>query len=614
MSFRRKRDGLRDAWFVFDSIMVFMMVTETWVMTVFLIALSPQVADGGVGMGNGGLLRILRLLRLSRMARMARLLRAMPELLILIKGMMAAVRSVVFTLLLLLIVLYVFGIAFVQLLTGLDKYNTGFRTVPEAMHTLLLKGTLMDEIGLVVRQLSAAHVVFVAIFYLFVLISALTVMNMLIGVLCEVVNAVAAAEREELTVTYVRSKLQETLRQGGLDTDGDGMISKEEFAQILDNAHAARTLADVGVDVFNLVDLQDFIFEDDDEHGEKCEKQLTFGEFMEVVLQLRGSNQATVKDIVDLRKFFGSKTKELETRLLGCFRDHGVSTRSMKGSLGEESNGNVIKYSRSHTDPGLMSAPLLSPRHSLNTGSPTLCKASGKSEESLSVWRVISQEPVNVRQERDLLSGLVSRKEFGEHVRGFDVGGWIQLSDEPGYMVKRRQGIGEPLVEPCKMADISSAAAAGTSNTRRLLDRLEDELRCLRHKLDDNLSHLERGLVRSLKDVVGASGSATDACWDDLFPGHQKLSASKAHRGKHQVLDRGNGVYENFETFEDRAYQPGHRRYGHGDPQNELLAPPKELLAPASDEEDDGLDDFIVPPSDNGITKRNRAESPAPQL
>eukprot|EP00419_Tripos_fusus_P050768 CAMPEP_0172840548 /NCGR_PEP_ID=MMETSP1075-20121228/29406_1 /TAXON_ID=2916 /ORGANISM="Ceratium fusus, Strain PA161109" /LENGTH=63 /DNA_ID=CAMNT_0013684405 /DNA_START=154 /DNA_END=342 /DNA_ORIENTATION=+ len=53
--------------------------------------------DGAVGLGNASILRMARLLRLTRLFRMARLLRAMPELLILVKGMAAAMRSVVFT-------------------------------------------------------------------------------------------------------------------------------------------------------------------------------------------------------------------------------------------------------------------------------------------------------------------------------------------------------------------------------------------------------------------------------------------------------------------------------------------------------------------------------------
>merc|ERR1740129_2637354 len=40
LAFRRKRDGLRDAWFVFDTVMAFMMFFETWVMTVCIMLLS----------------------------------------------------------------------------------------------------------------------------------------------------------------------------------------------------------------------------------------------------------------------------------------------------------------------------------------------------------------------------------------------------------------------------------------------------------------------------------------------------------------------------------------------------------------------------------------------
>ncbi|CAE8604197.1 unnamed protein product, partial [Polarella glacialis] len=313
MAFRRKRDCLRDGWMIFDTGMVTIMVVETWIMALVLLLASNGNPDSG--MGDASLVRLLRLLRLSRMARMARLLQSIPELLILIKGMVAAIRSVLFTLLLLMIVLYVFGIAFVSMLADAPSRDIGFHTVPEAMHTLLLRGTLMDGIGEVVYELGADSIAYVVVFYIFVLVSALTVMNMLIGVLCEVISAVAVAEREEITVAHVCRKLRETLDGTGLDVNGDGLISRAEFSKILENGAAARTLKEVGIDVLNLVDLQAFIFEGEDEDGIVCEKQLTFPDFLELVLQLRGSNMASVKDIVDLRKFVGIRCKEVETRI-----------------------------------------------------------------------------------------------------------------------------------------------------------------------------------------------------------------------------------------------------------------------------------------------------------
>lgn len=344
MSFKRKRDGLKDAWFVFDSIMVFMMFMETWLMSIILLA--TGASSGGGGMGNASILRLARLLRLSRMMRMARLLRAMPELLILIKGMVAAMRSVFFTLALLAILVYVFGIMFTQLTVDAETHvhEVYFKTVPLSMHTLLLDGALMDGVGQVVRDLGEESLVFAGVFYIFVLLAALTMMNMLIGVLCEVVSAVASTEKEELTVNYVKEKLQEVILTSGLDEDGDGLISKSEFAKIIEIPEACNTLTEVGIDVVGLVDLSDFIFEEaDDDDGDKV---LSFLDFLEVILQLRGTNTATVKDIVDLRKFVRNSNKSLEDHIeamMSGTRRGGSrsSTRQTKKSTGHMGSPNL---------------------------------------------------------------------------------------------------------------------------------------------------------------------------------------------------------------------------------------------------------------------------------
>merc|ERR1719276_14784 len=58
---------------------------------------------------NMSVLELAKLVRLTRMARMVRLLRALPELMVLIKGLAAATRSVFFTFCLLAIIVYVFA-------------------------------------------------------------------------------------------------------------------------------------------------------------------------------------------------------------------------------------------------------------------------------------------------------------------------------------------------------------------------------------------------------------------------------------------------------------------------------------------------------------------------
>merc|ERR1719487_2866143 len=122
-----------------------MMVLETWIFTIILVLFMPDGGSGGGG--NAGIMRLARLLRLSRMARMGKLLRVMPELMIMIKGMKAATRSVFFTLVLLVVIMYVYAIAFVQLADGTEVGEKWFPAVPESMYTLLLYGVFLDNIG-----------------------------------------------------------------------------------------------------------------------------------------------------------------------------------------------------------------------------------------------------------------------------------------------------------------------------------------------------------------------------------------------------------------------------------------------------------------------------------
>lgn len=324
LAFERKLNGFRDAWFVFDSILVFTMVMETWVMAFIVKFTSSSL---GAGMGNASILRMARLLRLSRMARMVRLLRAVPELMILVKGMVAAMRSVAFTLLLLLFFIYVFAIFFTQLASDNQVLSVYFHGVGQAMYTLAMHGVFLEDLIVIMDIMKEESIFLATVFFLFVMIAALTLMNMLIGVLCEVVTAVSSTEKEALEVAFVKAKLQQVLMTSFPGKAGQEAhelsITKEEYEQILENPSAARLLQEVGVDVVGLVDLTDLFFEDndDDETSDSGRQTLSFGDMMESVLELRGTNNATVKDVMNLRKFIrvaiDSRMDKIEKTFLG---------------------------------------------------------------------------------------------------------------------------------------------------------------------------------------------------------------------------------------------------------------------------------------------------------
>jgi voltage-gated sodium channel len=344
LAFKRKFECLFDGWMVFDSLLVSMMVLETWIF--------PFVLKGD-GLGPaGGILRLLRLLRLTRMAR---LMRAVPEILTLVKGMLAATRSVFSTLVLLILLIYVFAIVFKSQLGAEPGFEETFGDLSITIFTLILQGSLLDDISglmLPMIQRDDPFAFSIILMLLFILMSAFTVLNMLIGVLCEVVSETQAGERDQLQVTLVQEKIEDVLEN--IDEDGSGMISKKEFESIKDDPIVKEALEEIGVEPKHLLALSDSLFEmDDDEvelrlHEERMKqrdliemqggvmsdedslsassskgirdedkiredgKELTFQDFLKTICHLRPENDCSVMDVAEVRKMMRRALRKTE--------------------------------------------------------------------------------------------------------------------------------------------------------------------------------------------------------------------------------------------------------------------------------------------------------------
>merc|ERR1719460_1575072 len=116
------------------------------------------------------------------------------------------------------------------------------------MNTLWLYGTLLAEINILSKALQTYNIWVVLLLDLFILVASLTVMNMLIGVLCEVVSAVASAEKEEGAFMLVKNKVSKIFLSLGLDDNRNGLISRSEFVKIVENRDAAIAMTELGVD------------------------------------------------------------------------------------------------------------------------------------------------------------------------------------------------------------------------------------------------------------------------------------------------------------------------------------------------------------------------------
>lgn len=325
-AFKNKLNCLRDAWFVFDSFLVVLVVIETWIIGLALSALIQNAKSFGI-------FSVFRLFRLLRLARMVRLLRKMPQLLVLVKAMAIAMKSVGWALVLLLGIVYVFAVAFTLLL---DAHNAqpgdfayDYRTVPVAIQTLIGKGAFPDQFDDLTGMMNVKDKTlpgwgFYLLMVAYLVVSALGVMNMLIGMLCEAISVISQVENDELLFTNLRESLSRIMQETQADVDGSGCLDKDEFTRLNEHAKWIQLMKEVDVDPIALFDLAEFEFD--------SRSELTFADFMTLIMELRGTNQATVKDIVDLRKTLTQQTTKIEhelSHLRAKFTDGKLKTRTM---------------------------------------------------------------------------------------------------------------------------------------------------------------------------------------------------------------------------------------------------------------------------------------------
>ena len=111
----------------------------------------------------------------------------MPELLVLVKGILAATRSVLTVMVLLLVCRFTFAIVFKQMTVRTESGSLYFSSVGESMFSLLPYGVSRDSLSTMADSVQQDCMFCLVLFIAFVLLTALTILNMLFGVLCEVV-------------------------------------------------------------------------------------------------------------------------------------------------------------------------------------------------------------------------------------------------------------------------------------------------------------------------------------------------------------------------------------------------------------------------------------------
>lgn len=338
IAFKRKIFCFKDLWFVFDSILVLFMVIETWLLPFFTWILGNK--------GGGGALSSLssfRLLRLLRLTRMARVMRFFPELMTLVKGMYSAAQAVIFILAFLIIVMYVFAIVFTSQLAipppGFCVEEEGaddpticylFGSIGSSMMTLFTYGVLGDNLAQVLNIIKKESLFMMWLFIVFIVISSLTLLNMLIGVLCQVIDESSKEEYEARSINELKTCLFNAFQQ--VDESKDGKICEQEWEQIKHDPGLRKSLEVLGVEQTHMEErlnqMQETLFGHGESGGSR-DGGLSRDEFANKVVELRWSTPASALDVAMLKSMVRAEDKVLKKQLdriekhLGRMKDHG---------------------------------------------------------------------------------------------------------------------------------------------------------------------------------------------------------------------------------------------------------------------------------------------------
>mmetsp|Transcript_85144 Transcript_85144/g.249336 ORF Transcript_85144/g.249336 Transcript_85144/m.249336 type:complete len:583 (+) Transcript_85144:34-1782(+) len=245
-------------------------------------------------------IRVIRMARVIRVLRIARIMRHFRSLRILIYSVLNTLRSLVWTMLLLGLILYVFGILFTQAAMQhilmeereIPHLEASYGSVGRSVFTLFTAisgGVSWQEI---VEPLFALHGVWVAFYLLYFAFVYFAVLNVVTGVFCQ--TAIESANHDQDMATQAQmsakqqyiSKLKQLFQQVDLNNSGEITLSEFEDSMKDEKLLAYFASIDITIDeAFSLFKLLDH----DNTHS------LNIDAFVTGCLKLRG--QAKSLDI-----------------------------------------------------------------------------------------------------------------------------------------------------------------------------------------------------------------------------------------------------------------------------------------------------------------------------
>jgi len=260
-------------------------------------------------------LRMLRMVRLLRVARIVRVVRFFNDLRVMVNGIKASSRALLWAVALLLLVTYVFGVTFMQLsaahLTGSNGQDslliTYYGTLSRTILTLFMTisgGMLWNE---ALRPLSEIHWVVDILFLFYIFSTVFCCLNIMTGIFVD--NAQVSKKTDE---TVVRQEWEKERRQWiadaaelfyKVDSDDTGEVTKTKLTSNLYTDKVQTLLRKLGIhaDGYTPSELWELM----DLGGSGTGMQ---AEFAHAVRQMMGQGRG-----IDIYRDFAALKKHLQT-------------------------------------------------------------------------------------------------------------------------------------------------------------------------------------------------------------------------------------------------------------------------------------------------------------
>lgn len=263
----------------------------------------------------------------------------LPELLQMVRGMARAANSVGFIVLFLFVTVYVFAIIFVGTWSDREEYplmrpehaagdaawkpkdledgeevleictwedefdgcaNLGrdlCGTMGDCMMSLITRGVLGDNLAETADAILAENWIMFWVFVLFLVITFMTLLNMLIGVICEVISEAAGDEESNKSKTVLRKVIEEAFDT--IDLNGDHFVSKSEWHKVKEREDVRKAFEDLGLEEERmderLEQMEMLIFKE--EHAKEDDEGLTVEELVQKVVDVRPDADASALDL-----------------------------------------------------------------------------------------------------------------------------------------------------------------------------------------------------------------------------------------------------------------------------------------------------------------------------